>query len=198
MLLVDDHPLVREGTRSCLEKAHGIQVVGVTGEGLEALSMVEKLRPDVLILDIKLPDISGIEVAKRLKAASSATRILVLTGHDDSLYFQSLMALGVHGYLRKSEPGEAIVEAVAKVANGEPVLRGEAHKAKDGDWEEPLTEREIDVLRLLSAGLRNAEISTALVVSTKTVEFHIGNIMSKLHARSRTEAVLRARELRLF
>ena len=196
VVLVDDHPLLREGTRGLLKEEPDMEVVGVAGDAATALRMVRELCPDVLVLDLRLPDASGVEVAKRVQGECPRTAVLILTGYEDVSYEQALRRLGVGGYLRKTASGNEIVSAIRAVAAGRAVFGPESCDAV-GDPSAPrpdlLTERELEVLRLLSAGRRNAEVAQELVVSIKTVEFHVGNLLDKLGARSRTEALAVAR-----
>lgn len=196
VVVVDDHPLLREGTQALLARTKGIKVVGATGEGATALRLVRKFWPDVLLLDIHLPDINGVEVARRVRTSFPQVAVLILTGYDDAGYVRALLHLGVQGYLGKTASGGEIVAAIQAVAQGCKVL-AEATRAADEVGSEPLTAREWEVLRLLTVGRRNSEIATTLNVSVKTVEFHVSHILGKLGARSRTEALLKARQLDL-
>lgn len=193
VVIVDDHPMLLEGTRSLLACTRDIDVVGTTTEGAEALALVGALRPDVLILDVRLPDVSGIEVARRVRELFPEIAVLILTGYDDVGYLRASIELGVRGYLRKSASGEEIISAVRMVAKGKRVLEWKS-VADAGQISNVVTSRELDVLRLLAAGCRNSEIAGSLGVSSKTVEFHISNLLDKLGARSRTEAVSKARQ----
>ncbi len=196
VVIVDDHPMLREGTKSLLEKTPDIEVVGTAGQGGEALRMVAELKPDVLILDVRLPDVSGVEVARRVREGSPEVAILILTGYDDVGYLRALVDLGIKGYLRKSSKGEEIIEAVRMVAKGKKVL--DTGAADNGEFVGLVTARERDMLRMIGAGMRNNDIAEALGLSSKTVEFHISNLLQKLGARSRTEAILKAQQLGLI
>jgi len=196
VIVVDDHPMLREGTEALLARAPGIIVVGAAGEGGTALGLIEERRPDVLLLDLRLPDMSGIEVARQVRRRYPAVAILVLTGFDDAGYVRALQQLGVRGYLDKSVGGGQIIAAIRAVAAGGTVLVSEAlHGAAAV---EPLTAREHEVLALVAAGRRNKEIALALRVSEKTVEFHVTNLFVKLRVQSRTEVALKAREYGLL
>ena len=192
VVIVDDHPMVREGTRALLERSAKIEVVGAVGEGMEALRLAGELQPDVLLLDVRLPDISGVEVARQTRQSFPEVKLLVVTGYDEIGYSRALRQLGVHGYLAKSASGAEIIAAVQAVAAGSVLLTAESARVASGGGREPLTSRERDVLELLVAGRRNAEIADQLTVSLKTVEFHVRNVFEKLGARSRAEAVSRA------
>ena len=194
VVIVEDHPLMREGTQALLDRQDGIAVVGATGEGKAAFRLVAERRPDVLLLDIHLPDLSGVEVARRVRASFPAVAVLVLTGYDDVSYARTLLDVGVLGYLSKTVSSMEIIAAVHAVAAGRTMLVSEAAKIALGAGGGPLTAREHEVLDLLVTGRRNAEIATALSMSIKTVEYHLGHLFQKLDARSRTEAILRARQ----
>jgi DNA-binding NarL/FixJ family response regulator len=197
VVIVDDHPLVRAGTQSLLDESVGIRVLGTAGEAAEALELVREHQPDVLLLDVRLPDMSGIDLARQVRALYPSTAILVLTGHDEIGYARALRHIGVRGYLSKTSSGPEIVAAVRAVALGQDTFQGAAANP-DSELElEDLTDREQEVLGLLVLGLRNAEIAERLRTSVKTAEFHVGRLLHKLHARSRSEAIIRAQELGL-
>jgi DNA-binding NarL/FixJ family response regulator len=168
--------------------------VGTAGDGAAALRLIAERQPDVLLLDVHLPGLSGVEVARQTRARFPRVAILVLTGYDDLGDARALVRLGVQGYLPKTASGEQIVAAIRTVARGETVLISKAAQAALGRGVGPLTAREDEVLRLLAAGKRNAEIAAALAVSVSTVEFHLSNLFQKLGATSRTEAIRLARE----
>ncbi len=200
ILLADDHPVVRDGVRLLLERAPDMVVVGEAGDGPEALQLVTELRPDVLVLDVALPGLSGVEVARRLRAAGSPVRLLVLSAHDDEAYVRGVLSSGAAGYLLKDEARQTIVEAVRGVARGERgwlSRRVAAHafrceRATDRatpDALTTLTPREREVLRLVAQGQDNARIASALDISVETVRTHVTAILGKLRVHSRAEAV---------
>jgi DNA-binding NarL/FixJ family response regulator len=198
VLIADDHPIVCEGIRNLLGPAEGITVVGEAKNGMETLQMIEKLRPDVVLLDMELPDISGVEVVKKVIEARLSVRILGLSSHDDRQYIAELLALGTAGYLIKDEVPDAIIEAVRGVARGETgwISRKVAAKLSQilqnkGDYKD-FTPREMDVLRLVVEGKTNAEIGLALTISEKTVEKHLEAIFRKMGVASRVEAAVMA------
>jgi DNA-binding NarL/FixJ family response regulator len=196
VILADDHPVTRDGIRNLLQRASGIEVVGEADNGTEALRLIEELTPDVLLLDMEMPGLKGIDVARQLKAGSSPVRILALSAYDDKQYILELLASGAAGYLVKEEAPEAIIEAVRGVAHGQQGWVSRRIAAQMMAWtrEEPpktnLTEREMGVLRLVAAGKTNQEIGLALGISDKTVEKHLEAIFGKLGVASRVEAAV--------
>jgi DNA-binding NarL/FixJ family response regulator len=199
VVLVDDHPVVRAGIRNLLEKAADIIVIGEASTGPEALKIVSDLNPDVLLLDMELPGISGSEVASQLQKSGTGTKILALSAHDDRQYIQELLANGASGYLIKEEVPEAIVEAVRGVSRGEKGWVSRRVAAQMSTWmgeeNQPrsgLTTREIQVLQSVVAGKTNQEIGLTLGISEKTVEKHLEGIFGKLGVASRVEAAVRA------
>jgi DNA-binding NarL/FixJ family response regulator len=197
VVIVDDHPLVRVGTQALLDESVGTYVQGTAGDAASALNLVREHRPDVLLLDVRLPDMSGIALARLVRAQYPSIAILVLTGHDEIGYARALRQIGVRGYLSKTASGPEIVAAVRAVALGQDTFQGAAAQASCEATLDELTDREQEVLGLLVQGLRNAEIAAKLRTSVKTAEFHVGRLLHKLHARSRSEAIIRAQELGL-
>ena len=197
IVLADDHPVVRQGIRSMLEKASDLVVVGEAGGGEEALRLVEHLSPDVLLLDMEMPDISGLEVARRLLADGSPVHVLALSAHDDEQYIFGLLDHGAAGYLTKDEAPSTIVEAVRGVARGEKgwISRRVANKLvrrKRMALEaatSALSDREREVLRLMGRGYNNTRIAETLFISEGTVKNHVTHIYDKLNLRTRAEAV---------
>lgn len=197
VLLADDHPPLRAGIRARLEQEEDIQVAGETGSGLEALELVDTLKPHLLVLDMQLPDLSGIEVARRLHAAESAVRILILSAYHTQTYISALRSCGVSGYLTKQEPLETIVQAVRGVARGETgwVSREVAAVLMDRVSGEPvsgtselLSRRQREVLRLIAEGCSNVQIGERLFISESTVKKHVSSVFQKLGLASRAEA----------
>lgn len=196
VVIAEDHPVVRTGIRALLEKANDIQVVGEASDGEEALRLVDRLKPDVLLLDMEMPGLPGVEVARRLHAANSPVRVLALSAYDDEQYIFGLLQSGASGYLMKDEAVESIVAAVRGVGRGQggwlsravaaKVMRGRAGQTS-GEW--PLSDRELEVLQLLATGWSNRQIGEALGISEGTVKNHVINIYSKLGVRTRAEAV---------
>ena len=199
VLIADDHPVVRKGIREILDSAVGISVVGEANGGLQALNMVEELSPDVLLLDMELKDLSGVDVVIKMSEKGLTTRILGLSSYDDREYVSQLLSMGASGYLIKDEVPDTIVEAVRGVARGERgwVSRSVAAKLTQMLQEEKeggkdLTPRELDVLRLVVDGKTNAEIGRVLGISEKTVEKHLDSMYRKMNVVSRVEAAVMA------
>lgn len=189
VVLADDHPMVRDGTQAYLEGEPGIRVVGVAGSAAETLRLVEAERPDVLVLDVHLPDQSGVAVTRQVRARFPQTAILILTGYDNVGQARALRRLGVLGYLQKTASAQEIVAAVRAVAAGQHAPEGAELPEASGALTQTLTAREYEVLRLVAAGKRNADIAQSLRLSISTVEFHVSNVLAKLEARSRAEAI---------
>ncbi|NLG71098.1 MAG: response regulator transcription factor [Chloroflexi bacterium] len=199
VLLVDDHPVVRLGIRHLLEGQPDIVVVGEAGDGFEAMDMVKKLSPDVLLLDMEMPGMNGYDVVNQLKAEGISIPILVLSAYDDRQYIQELLRSGASGYLVKEELPETLIEAVRGVARGERgwVSRRVAVQMtnwmmKSGEEIQKLTAREVDVIKGVVAGKTNQEIGFQLDISEKTVEKHLRSVFHKLQVTSRVEAAVRA------
>lgn len=196
VILVDDHPVVRSGIRHLLEKTSDIVVVGESGEGSEALRLIDELAPDVVLLDMEMPGQTGIEIARQLQAANSPVRILAISAYDDEHYILALLSSGAAGYLTKDEAPERIHEAVRGVARGEEGWLSRRAAAQVIAWtrngaphKDSLTEREVEVLRLLVCGWSNGTVAEALSLSERTVRFHITNICSKLSLSTRAEVI---------
>jgi DNA-binding NarL/FixJ family response regulator len=211
LLLVDDQALFREGLHTLLSLHEDLEVVGEAGNGLEALAAADALRPDVVLMDLRMPVLDGVAATRRLLAAHPTTRVIVVTTFDDDeLVFDGLRA-GAVGYLLKDVSSDKLVEAIRAAARGESFLqpsiaakvlaefnRLERNPAPPPPLAEPLSERELAILRLLAAGDSNKEIAAALFIAEGTVKNHVTNILGKLDARDRTQAALRARELGLI
>ena len=199
VLLVDDHPVVRSGIRNLLEAEDDIEVVGETGSGRGALKMAEELAPRVMLLDMELPDLPGVEVAREMAESHPGVRVLALSAYDDKEYIMELLASGAAGYLIKEEVPETIVDAVRGVARGEEGWMSRQVTAKMADWAQDgesgaseLTDREREVLGLVVAGKTNQEIGMLLGISHKTVEKHLEGVFTKLGVVSRVEAAVYA------
>lgn len=205
VVLADDHPIVRVGIRSLLEQSAAIAVIGEAASGKEAIQLVQRLQPAVLVLDMSLPDMDGIAVIQQLQVGNIATKILALSAYDDNQYTLGILEYGAQGYLLKGDAPQKIVEAVEEVARGQSyfsqtlipkLLR---HKqapppVAPTDKADPcfLTQRETEVLQKLAQGLDNQRIADALSIEVRTVKFHTKNIYEKLQVKNRTEAILYA------
>jgi DNA-binding NarL/FixJ family response regulator len=197
IVLVDDHPVVRSGIRTLLEKAQDLEIVGEAERGEAVRALVAEVHPDVLLLDMELPDIDGIQVAKQIQQSEPGVKILALSAHDDPVYIRGLLEAGAAGYLMKEEAPEAIIEAVRGVAQGDKGWVSRKVAARVAAWMEAeskgtLSAREQDVLRLVVQGKTNQAIGVGLGISEKTVEKHVSEILVKLGVTSRVEAAVHA------
>jgi DNA-binding NarL/FixJ family response regulator len=203
IVLADDHAVVRQGFRQFLEEAGDIEVVAEAEDGAEAIQLVESHLPDVAVVDIRMPEVTGVEATRRIKERFPQVRVLVLTAYDDDPYVFALLQAGADGYVLKTASGDELVQAVRTVHTGVPALSPEIaakvmRQAVSGRPEgaaeqvESLTTRELDVLRLAARGLTNRAIGHELDISHRTVQGHLANIYGKLMVNSRTEAVTEA------
>ena len=199
VLVVDDHAILRDGIRSLLERQEGIGVVGEAGNGREALTLVEQLRPDVVLMDIAMPEVDGLEATRRIKETYPEVKVLILTQHDNREYVAPLLKAGASGYVLKRSGGREVVMAIRQVCEqgaflgpdvARQVLEDYTQTGKRGETEAPhLTEREREVLKLVVEGKSNKEIARILVISPKTVSVHRSNIMAKLGVHNSAELV---------
>jgi DNA-binding NarL/FixJ family response regulator len=194
ILVVDDHPVVRHGLVSMLRYEGDIDVVGEAADGLEAVRLILEREPDIVLLDLRLPQLSGVEVMKQVRAQNSRVRFLVLTTYDTDEYIGPALAAGAQGYLLKDTTPEDLVRAVRSLAQGGAALQPNiAARVLDGisgqkDVEE-LSAREVEVLQLLVVGAGNKMIAKQLTLSENTIKSHISHIFEKLHVQNRAEAV---------
>ena len=208
VLLCDDQALVRSGFRMILDQRPGIEVVGEAEDGLQAISLAERRSPDVILMDIRMPNLDGVEATRRLMAAGSNARIVILTTFDLDEYVYDAIRAGASGFLLKDAKPSQLVDAIEIVARGEALLAPAvtrrlldrfAETLPGGAREPPpslasLTERELEVLRLLALGLSNAELAERLVLSETTVKSHVSSVLRKLDLRDRVQAVVLAYE----
>jgi len=206
IVLVDDQTLVRQGIRSLLELAGDIAIVAEASDGDEGLIAIAREKPDVVLLDVRMPRKNGLEVLRALKTAGAVPPVILLTTFDDDEALFEAVRAGARGYLLKDVSLEQLTEAIRAVAAGgnvirpavtERVLRGLEHMPRDFDAlspPDPLTKREIEILRLMAGGYSNREIADALGTAEGTVKNHASSILSKLGVRDRTRAVLKALE----
>jgi DNA-binding NarL/FixJ family response regulator len=203
VLLADDHVLVRQGIRQFLEDEGNIEVVAEADDGAQALRLIEQHQPDIAVLDIRMPEMTGIEATRRIKARFPQVRVLILTAYDDDPYVFALLQAGADGYVLKTASADELVRAVRTVYEGQSALSPEitskvvrqmasGKPAGAVEQVESLTERELDVLRLAAQGKTNRAIGSELEISHRTVQGHLASIYGKLGANSRTEAVTEA------
>jgi NarL family two-component system response regulator LiaR len=210
ILLADDHVLVRQGTRELLEREDDMKVVGEAGDGEEAVKLTAELHPHVVIMDIAMPKLNGIEATRSIKEIHPDSAVLILSAYDDDQYVFAILEAGAAGYLLKDVPSQELVEAIRAVHAGESILhptiarkvvnrfaspRGQAAFATESDR---LSDREMEVLKLAARGMTNMEIANELALSVRTVQGHLSNIFSKMQVGSRTEAVILALRMGWF
>ncbi|MCO6452525.1 MAG: response regulator transcription factor [Caldilineales bacterium] len=201
VFIADDHPIVRRGIKGLLQTEADMEVVGEAANGRDAVTEVQRLQPDIVLMDLVMPGMDGIEAIKNIRAEGLETRILVLTSFaTDDKVFPAIKA-GALGYLIKDTVPDELVRAIRQVQLGQPTLHpaiaqkllqeisGSSHQPPSPD---PLTEREIEVLRLVARGYSNQEIADTLIIGVATVYTHVSNILAKLHLASRTQAALYA------
>ena len=210
VVLADDQALVRSGFRMILDAEADIEVVGEAGNGDEAASLVQRLEPDVVLMDVRMPEVDGIEGTRRIVASGSDARVVVLTTYDADDYVFAALRAGASGFLLKDVRPLELIEAIRVIARGDALLaptvtRRLLDRLTDSlpEAETPpidlgmLTERELEVLRLVALGLSNAEISARLVVTEATVKTHVSSVLRKLRLRDRVQAVVLAYDARL-
>ena len=213
VLIVEDQELVRVGLKTVLDKIEGFEVVGLARDGEEAIDMAEKLNPSVVVMDIGLPFVNGVDAAKRIKEFDFDTRIVMLTSHDDEEHVFASLAAGAEGYCLKESSGHLLVNAIVSVSQGAAWLdpgiaqmvlkatrprKGDSRKSANSDLSDLLTVRELEVLELVVDGKTNQEIANGLFISIETVKTHMRHIMEKLRVTDRTQAAVKAMKEGLF
>jgi two-component system, NarL family, response regulator NreC len=196
ILLADDHALVRQGFKMILAAQADMEIVGEAGNGREAVQLCEELRPDIVVMDVAMPELNGIEATRRLATALPHTRVIALSMHKDSVYVREILRAGARGYLLKDSPAGDLVSAVRSVASGESYLSPGVSNAVLDDYRrhvtnpiDLLTTREREVLQMIAEGKTNKEIAGVLNLSVYTVDAHRGRIMEKLNLHSINELV---------
>ena len=221
VILADDHPVVRRGLAAIVDAEDDIQVVGEADNGEKALMLVHTLKPDVVLMDLQMPVMDGVAATKRIRAEAPTTEVIILTTFKDDDFIYAGIAAGARGYLLKDAPPNQLVEAIKAAYRGEsllnpevaarvldrlssmmtptdpPLPQADVAKRPSKTGLPKLTPREVEVLKLMSLGYRNKEIAEALVIADRTVKIHVGNILGKLNAGNRTEAVALAMKLGL-
>lgn len=202
ILLADDHPVVRDGLAAMLATQPDFEVVGEAGNGAEAVAEAARLRPDVVLMDLEMPELDGIEAIKRMRAADPSVQVVVLTAFDTDERIVGSLQAGAQGYLLKGAPRAEIFAAIRTVSAGgaliPPVVASKLlRQVRAAESPDALTAREAEVLSLVASGLANKEIAARLSISERTVKFHVSAVLSKLGAKNRTQAVRLAREMGL-
>jgi len=203
VLLVEDHKIVREGTRQLLEQSTDMQVVGEAADGLEAVRLTADIQPDVIVMDVRLPHMSGIEATRAITTRFPKIKVLILSAYNIDSYVFQLLEAGASGYLLKTSSGAELAEAIRLVYSGQTALSSHISAKiinrlagrkpyQTNNMQKGLTEREIDVLRSAAHGYANKVIASKLGISTQTVQVHLRNIYSKMDVSSRSEAIARA------
>ena len=202
ILIADDHPLLREALCQVFSNQKDMEIVGQAGNGEEAIDLASQLKPDILVMDIVMPKFDGLEASRQIKKIAPNTAILILTAYDDDNYVLGLLEAGATGYLMKSAKGQDLVEAVRAVRAGESVLHPKIIEkllkqamAKPAETVELkikglLSDREMEMLKLLATGMSNKEIAEKLCLSLRTVKAHMSNIFTKMNVASRSEALV--------
>lgn len=221
LLLVDDQTLIRQGIRMLLSTEPGMEVIGEAANGKEALALIEQLRPEVVLMDVRMPEMDGVTATQQITARHPEIAVIILTTFDDDEYIFEGLRAGARGYLLKDISSEEMAEAVRVVAKGGALIQPSITRKVLSEFArlagpagapaekptvqpsgaplpEPLTERELDVLRCISGGLSNREIAEKLVITEGTVKNHVSNLIAKLNVRDRTQALLKAQELGLL
>lgn len=203
VVIVDDHALIREGIKKLLELEESFEIQALAGDGYEALEVIKAQKPDVVLLDINMPNMNGIDCLKQIKSDYPETKVIMLTIHEDAEYLIETINIGAEGYVLKDADVSSLIKAIQKVVQGEvyihPTLSGilvREYKSKNKNLDDVmgnnLTKREYEVIRLISRGYNNKEIAVELFISEKTVKNHVSNIFKKIKVTDRTQAALYA------
>jgi DNA-binding NarL/FixJ family response regulator len=197
VLIADDHGIVRSGVKMLIDRQEGMRVVAEAEDGVEAVEQAQRERPDVAVLDVAMPRMTGLQAAREIKAHCPETSVLLLSMHDDERYLYDALKAGASGYVLKRQADAELIEAIRSVSQGRPFLSSFTEGALVREWLEhggeeprdPLTPRELDVVKLIAEAYTNRQIAEILKVSEKTVESHRANVLSKLGMRDRVELV---------
>jgi DNA-binding NarL/FixJ family response regulator len=198
ILIADDHGIVRSGIRMLIDRQPGMHVVAEAEDGIQAVELAQATRPDVAILDVTMPRMTGLQAAREIRARAPETSVLLLSMHDDERYFFDAVEVGANGYVLKRSADTDLIDAIQAVARGEDFVSPVTERAAIKEWlesgkpdrlEDPLTPRELDVVKLIAEAYTNKQIAGALHVSEKTVESHRSNVFGKLGMRDRVELV---------
>jgi DNA-binding NarL/FixJ family response regulator len=196
VLIADDHGIVRSGLRMLIDRQSDMSVVAEAKDGLDALEHAQAAHPDVAVLDVSMPRMTGLQAAREIRSHTPGTRVLLLSMHDDERYFFESLEAGAAGYVLKRAADTDLIDAVRTVAAGHAFLSGEAQASLMRDWQEgrsepesPLTPRELEVVKLIAEAFTNKQIAGTLKLAEKTVESHRANVLSKLGMRDRVEIV---------
>jgi DNA-binding NarL/FixJ family response regulator len=203
VLIADDHPVVRRGLANLLDGEQDIEVVGQAGNGVEALELARDRKPDVVLIDLRMPEMDGVEAIRRMRAESQELRFIILTTYDNEEWVFEGIRAGARGYLLKDSEPEELVSAIRAIMRGESLIEpvvatrlldrfSELATREAGQGLDPPTERELEVLQLMARGASNSEIAGELVITIKTVKTHVAHLLGKLQAKNRTEAVTEA------
>ncbi len=213
VLLADDQQLMREGLRVLLDLIPDIRVVGEAGDGAKAVERARQMRPDVVLMDVRMPGLDGVAATRRLHETCPEIKVIILTTFDDDEYVFEGLRAGAVGYLLKDVPSEQLAEAIRAAARGEAFIQPSVarkvvakfarltereHRRREQPLAEPLSARELEVLALVAGGFSNREIGERLFITEGTVKNHVSNVLAKLDVRDRTQAILRAQELGLL
>lgn len=210
IILCEDHLITRQGIRRLLEDEKDLTIVGEASNGEDAVSLVTELKPDVVLMDVAMPKLNGIEATRQIKLINPRTGVLILSAYDDDEYVFALLKAGAAGYLLKSVSGKELVRAIRAIHKGEPILDPQIAKKVvnyfrlqekmpnlEGGYEQ-LSEREVAIIKLAAKGLTNKDIAKSLHLSYRTIEGHMRDIFNKLGVSSRTEAVLHGLKMGWF